>query len=173
MQVMGGCTALVATIHENKLSVANLGDSRLVVFRKMDGQFSDIYHTPMQQHYFNCPFQFASEAGDPAQAADLLEFDVEEGDLVVTSTDGMWDNLFVEDIAGIINESSPARTHNSSDLSALSQLLSERTTKIANNPRSRTPFAQEARKHNLKFRGGKVDDVTIICSVLVDEEKKA
>lgn len=164
--IHGGCTALVGVIEGQTLRVANLGDSRLVVFREEDGIFSEIFSSSVQQHYFNCPYQFASDGGDGPEKADVWQMEVKKNDLIVSSTDGMWDNLFVEDVSRVINEQ-PKLSSGFLDLSHLSQLLARLAHKVARDPRAKTPFAQEAQRQRLRYTGGKMDDVTVICSQLV------
>jgi len=164
--IHGGCTALVGVVEGHTLKVANLGDSRLVVFREEDGIFSDIFSSAVQQHYFNCPYQFASDGGDGPEKADVWQMELQKNDLIVSSTDGMWDNLFVEDVSKVINEQ-PKLSSGFLDLSHLSQLLARLAHKVARDPRAKTPFAQEAQRQRLRYTGGKMDDVTVICSQLI------
>merc|ERR1719320_1497663 len=139
------------------LKVANLGDSRLVVFREREGVFSEIFSSVVQQHYFNCPYQFASDGGDSPDKADVWQMEVQKNDLIVSSTDGMWDNLFVDDVSKVINEE-PRLSSGFLDLPHLSHLLARLAHKVAKDPRAKTPFAQEAQRQRLKYTGGKMDD---------------
>jgi len=163
----GGCTALVGIIEGRTLKVANLGDSRLVVFREEEGVFSEIVSSAVQQHYFNCPYQLASDGGDGLEKADVWQMELQKNDLIVSSTDGMWDNLFVEDVTTIINQQ-PRLTSGYLNLSHLSLLLARLAHKVAKDPLAQTPFAHEAERQRLKYNGGKMDDVTVICSQLVN-----
>jgi len=164
--IHGGCTALVGVIEGHTLRVANLGDSRVVVFREEDGVFSEIFSSAVQQHYFNCPYQFASDGGDGPEKADVWQMEVRKSDLIVSSTDGMWDNLFVEDVSRVINQQ-PKLSTGFLDLSHLSQLLARLAHKVARDPRAKIPFAEEAKRQRYRYTGGKMDDVTVICSQLV------
>ena len=44
----------------------------------------------------------------------------------------------------------------------IARLLTALAVRSGRDPHAQTPFAQEARKHNLRFRGGKEDDVVVI-----------
>ena len=84
--------------HEDQRA-ANLGDSGFRVVRGGEVVFA----TPAQEHYFNCPYQLGyeplSEDTDVAEDADEFEFTVKPGDLVVAGSDGLFDNVFDDEIA--------------------------------------------------------------------------
>ena len=84
-----------------KIKGANLGDSGFRVVRGGEVVFA----TPAQGHYFNCPYQLGyeplSEDTDVAEDADEFEFTVKPGDLVVAGSDGLFDNVFDDEIAAV------------------------------------------------------------------------
>ena len=81
----------------NTLYTANIGDSGFMVVRK--GRI--IRKSEEQQHYFNTPFQLSLPP--PGYQADVLSdqpdsaitdnFPVEDGDVILVATDGVFDNL--------------------------------------------------------------------------------
>ena len=60
----------------------------------------------VQQHSFNCPYQAGSPRLHPnsntANDAEVYELDLQEGDLVVMATDGVFDNLWDRDLEKIL-----------------------------------------------------------------------
>lgn len=100
----GSSTACIVVLDKKSktLHSANLGDSGFVVIRK--GEV--VHQSSEQQHYFNTPYQLAipppGQAGnviqDSLEEAESSSFSVEEGDLIVMGTDGLFDNLSMEQI---------------------------------------------------------------------------
>lgn len=59
-----------------------------------------IFATAPQQHGFNFPYQLGCreiESEEPEQS-DIYSVPIQEGDIIVAGTDGLFDNLFDEDI---------------------------------------------------------------------------
>eukprot|EP00798_Chlamydomonas_sp_ICE-L_P010107 gene10107-8009_t len=92
----GSCTVCVSIMRpEGKLEVANLGDAGIRIVRG-----NKVVHTTrVQEHRFNMPFQMASPKVIPETdlAADADTY--QEGDVVICGSDGLFDNLFDEQIA--------------------------------------------------------------------------
>ncbi|KAI2636146.1 protein serine/threonine phosphatase 2C [Xylaria nigripes] len=111
----GGSTASVAIADENgKLEVANLGDSGFVHLRL---NAVHAYSEP-QTHAFNTPYQLsivpasmlarAAKFGgaklcDHPRDADVTQHNLKHGDIVVMASDGVWDNLFNQEILRIVS----------------------------------------------------------------------
>lgn len=91
--VIGSSTCILAILEDNILDVANVGDSALKIIR--DDKI--VFSTKAQEHDFNCPFQLTCmdyTRGDRALNADEYRFEVQEGDVVVMGSDGIFDNLW-------------------------------------------------------------------------------
>lgn len=58
-----------------------------------------IHRSEEQQHYFNTPFQLSlpppgqNVLSDSPESADSLSFPVENGDVILAATDGVFDNV--------------------------------------------------------------------------------
>ncbi|XP_059828888.1 protein phosphatase PTC7 homolog isoform X2 [Hypanus sabinus] len=97
--VLGSSTACLVVLDREKrcLYTANLGDSGFLIVR--DGRI--IHRSDEQQHYFNTPFQLAipppeaqdSILNDSPETAEDSTFNVEVGDIILTATDGLFDNM--------------------------------------------------------------------------------
>lgn len=145
------------------VKLANLGDSTLYLIRR--GRLA--FKTPQQQHGFNFPFQLGSEASDTADMADVFEFDVRRGDIIVLGTDGLSDNVFDEDIVSIVWEGakmglSPGELARDLTLKAKADSMSLESV---------SPFSAAAAEAGLSFPGGKPDDITVTVSFAVKKER--
>ena len=93
-ELPGSCTVCLAMLTATgQLHVLNIGDSGLHVVR--DGV--SVFQTNEQQHYFNCPFQVGNHSKLPTKC-ETKEHSLRNQDILVMATDGVWDNLFNENI---------------------------------------------------------------------------
>ena len=98
-QIIGSSTACLMMLSHTdlKLYTTNIGDSGFLVVRR--GEV--VHRSQEQQHYFNTPFQLSlpptelqSEVlADRPESADQYEFSVEDGDVILLATDGLFDNV--------------------------------------------------------------------------------
>lgn len=104
-ELPGSATAVVAVLRESgSLSVANLGDCG---FRVVRGSGALVKSKP-QQHEFNMPFQLAWSKvlpdTDTAMDAQLYELEVQEDDVLVFGSDGLFDNMWDEELTTIVQD---------------------------------------------------------------------
>jgi protein phosphatase PTC7 len=179
--VIGSSTACLAILShaDGKLYTANIGDSGFLVVR--DGKV--VHRSHEQQHYFNTPFQLslppsnmaADVLSDAPESADRYEFSVEDGDVIVLATDGVFDNipdsLLVAEIGALQTGSStpdPAR------IQACANSIALIARKLSQDESFLSPFAKNARTSGFfNVSGGKEDDVTVILAAvsLKDSER--
>lgn len=112
----GGSTAVVSLLDPaGTLEVANLGDSGYIHLR-----LNAVHgHSEPQIHAFNTPFQLSvippeilrrmqafggSQLADMPSDAEVSRHSLRHGDVIVFATDGVWDNLFNQDILRIVSE---------------------------------------------------------------------
>lgn len=111
----GGSTALVGLLDQDgTLEVANLGDSGFVHLRLNAVHAAS---TP-QTHAFNTPFQLSvvppvmllraaafggGQLMDQPRDAKVTRHDLRHGDVLIFASDGLWDNLFNQDILRIVS----------------------------------------------------------------------
>ncbi|KAI3877455.1 hypothetical protein MKX03_026512 [Papaver bracteatum] len=151
----GSSTACILTLTNDKvqgLSAVNVGDTDFV------------------QHFFNCPYQLSTGGNhDTPSSADILEFkEVMSGDVIVMGTDGLFDNLFTNEIEKIIVDAEEEATSRGGKINPnkVAWTLAEFSLKKSLDPNNLTPFAEAKKKDNSlsKGIGGKVDDITVIVS---------
>uniref|UniRef100_A0A3Q4G7R8 Protein phosphatase n=2 Tax=Pseudocrenilabrinae TaxID=318546 RepID=A0A3Q4G7R8_NEOBR len=97
--LLGSSTACIVVLdrRSHRLHTCNLGDSGFLVVR--GGEV--VHRSDEQQHYFNTPFQLSIAPpgaegvvlSDSPEAADSSSFDVQLGDIILTATDGLFDNM--------------------------------------------------------------------------------
>lgn len=97
--LVGSSTACVVVLDRvnNRIHTANIGDSGFLVVR-----YGKVVHrSHEQQHYFNAPFQLSLPLNDESSrflsdspdTAETTSFEVQEGDLIIVATDGLFDNM--------------------------------------------------------------------------------
>lgn len=116
VQLEGSSTAcLVVAGRSGLLRVSNVGDSGIQVWRRSRIPGAPLrieeaaklwekkYEAEQQQHFFNCPFQLSNRKESDIPSSGLNEdVPVSIGDLIIVGTDGLWDNLFENDISNIL-----------------------------------------------------------------------
>ncbi|KAJ1873511.1 hypothetical protein LPJ55_002259 [Coemansia sp. RSA 990] len=192
--VRGSSTACVVVLRGDELRVANLGDCGLTVVRQGDM----VYRTEEQQHSFNFPYQLGTEAhADAPSDAQVFRLKVQKGDVVVVGSDGVFDNLFDEDILEEVGRhlppamratgeplpySGPAQPLADSapkfalpqfhvDPAAISDAIARRARLVSEDTRyAESPFQMRAMQEGLYYQGGKRDDITVVVAVVTDLE---
>lgn len=173
----GSSTACILNINKRTglIRTANLGDSGFMIFRGK----SLFYLQQPQTHSFNFPWQLSKVKVGPHAPydpqvdypSDAQEFSttVRGGDIIVAFTDGLSDNVFPSEVLSIC--SLIRRTDASEEKQA--QDMADRIVMYAlacmHNSRKMSPFEKSALRHGLYYRGGKVDDVTVIVAIVTED----
>ena len=168
---VGGTTAIVAHFHpDGVFEVANLGDSWCGVFR--DSKLT--FQTKFQTVGFNAPYQLAIIPKDiledaekrggsfimnkPADADDYT-FQLQKNDVVILATDGVTDNIAVEDMELFLRD----KKDSTQDLQIIAQEFVKKIVDISKDPTFPSVFSQEYSKLAGQFyTGGKEDDITMV-----------
>ncbi|GBG68976.1 hypothetical protein CBR_g3675 [Chara braunii] len=154
---VGSSTALLASLDGNILKFANIGDCGFLVISNGRVVKASIH----MQHAFNFPYQIGTRGDDPAEA-ERYEIDVKEGDILVMGSDGLFDNLFHEEIGQIASESKKAGESPQAAADHISRLAQQRASRTD----GVSPFAVAAMFAGFRFEGGKMDDITVLVSYL-------
>lgn len=185
----GSSTACVLILNRETSTVytANIGDSGFMVIRK--GEI--VHKSDEQQHYFNTPFQLSLPPpgnanrvlSDSPDAADRNSFPVEDGDVILVATDGVFDNvpknLLLETLKEVQGEKDAVKLQ----MTANSIALMARS--LSFDSEFMSPFAINARKNNINtigesrtttiacrfqlknyLSGGKPDDITVVLATV-------
>jgi protein phosphatase PTC7 len=144
------------------LHTANLGDSGYLLLRKNGFDLVPLFRTKEQTHGFNFPFQ-VGVGGDDPKKADYQVHNVQDNDILVVGTDGLFDNMFDEQIIEIF-QPFIKQSEAILDLELVAQMIAKRAEELSLNPKWNSPFAKEAYRNYYDFKGGKHDDVTVIVS---------
>ena len=165
-RVMGSSTACVSILCGDTLHIANLGDSGVSIVRGGEVVFS----TPPQQHDFNFPFQLGSDGiNDPPEDAQEFAVKLQSGDVLITATDGLWDNLWGNEICDLVSEAKKRKK----GPKALANVLANHAQKRGMDQTAWSPFMHGALQRGFGYMGGKLDDITIAVSYLsADNEKE-
>jgi len=158
-----------------------------------------IARTKEQQHSYNCPFQLVHKpkpadyegilaqgkeelnelvkrcsdgslpVDDPPESAELYSFPVEQGDLLILGSDGVFDNLYDHEICELAEQMVWPLEVQDGDFSLthpehVAKTLSFAAYFRACDGNANTPFSDSARHNNVNFRGGKMDDITVVCA---------
>ncbi|KAL2260683.1 hypothetical protein VTK26DRAFT_5232 [Humicola hyalothermophila] len=111
----GGSTAIVGLLTaDGMLEVANLGDSGFILLR-LNGVHAS---SEPQTHAFNTPYQLSvvppsmllraaafggAQLMDQPRDAEVTRHRLRHGDVLVFASDGLWDNLFNQDVLRIVS----------------------------------------------------------------------
>ncbi|XP_046840868.1 protein phosphatase PTC7 homolog [Xenia sp. Carnegie-2017] len=168
--LFGSTTACIAVLDKKNslLHSANLGDSGFLVIRKQS-----VIHSSMgQQHYFNTPYQLAipppecegNVIQDDLESAEERCFPVEEGDVVVMATDGLFDNLTESQI---LDEISKLKDHQLCSVQSVADSLANLASSLSYDPNYFSPFAKQAKEEEgIEAVGGKPDDITVLVAIV-------
>ncbi len=165
---VGSSTACVVCLTtDGRLRTLNVGDSGFRVLRAERGAAAAaaaavapsvaapaaalevVHRSAEQQHYFNCPLQLGTGSRDRPEhgARELLE--VRDGDLILMATDGVFDNLFDDEIAALL--APPLASGDSAQ--QLAEHVARSAVAAAVHPTRRTPFAATRLSAALSFKG--------------------
>jgi protein phosphatase PTC7 len=207
------CVALFDSIR-HQLHFSNLGDSGIIVLRHIDSDVagslkrdrekprsertSDLrlaFVSQQQLRSFNHPFQLGwtgeeIEGGEntsfkSARESCTSSIHLRRGDIVIMATDGLFDNVDVDEITAIAldweqkcgfihggdigarekrwSEGNSMTDVSAEKISELSRLLCERARENSLDPEKDSPFALLAKENDIMWSGGMPDDITVLA----------
>ena len=171
----GGASTAISIFIEKatgKLKCANIGDSCFMVFSKgKRGNWKSIFKSETECYKYNFPYEFSvppsGEIEEYLIKITELELQLLKGDIVLIMSDGVSDNIFEEEIADVITETLSNPTENLAE--ALAENIAFEALKLSKldwDTGRISPFSIESKKYKIKIIGGKIDDITIIASII-------
>jgi len=160
----GSSTACIIALTDQGLHAINLGDSGFIVVRNG----STIFRSPVQQHDFNFPFQLESgNGGDLPSSGQVFTIPVAPGDVVIAGTDGLFDNLYNNEVNALVVDAARAGFGPQVTAQKIAALALQR----AKDKKRQTPFSTAAQDSGLRHYGGKLDDITVVVSYITSTSK--
>mmetsp|Transcript_32721 Transcript_32721/g.77858 ORF Transcript_32721/g.77858 Transcript_32721/m.77858 type:complete len:378 (+) Transcript_32721:46-1179(+) len=188
-----GSTTLVLAVLDNStrihgklhpmIAVISIGDCELLILRRLQGRNSlleAVFHTEMQRidGHVQTPLQLArvDERVDPDFSEDLTIEVIErgsavhcvsayEGDVVILGSDGVFDNLFLDEVQDIVNQVLPRGSAVPAAEAVLSQ-VAKRIVEASHRKSVRLPTGQLPDAPI--GRGGKMDDTSVTVGEVVE-----
>jgi protein phosphatase PTC7 len=159
--VVGSCTVCLALLSPTgSLHVLNVGDSGLKIFRN----HRVVFATADQQHSFNCPKQLGSGSCDLPVDGDYQVTQLDDGDMIVAGTDGVWDNVWDLECLQLVR-AVEMESGDDIDMDALARTIAEVAHRHGADSLFYSPFAANARRGGYRsIEGGKLDDVTCVVA---------
>uniref|UniRef100_A0A7S1L516 Protein phosphatase n=1 Tax=Alexandrium catenella TaxID=2925 RepID=A0A7S1L516_ALECA len=168
------------------IAVLSIGDCELLMLRRTNGRQGEleaVFHTEMQRIDFNVqtPLQLARVDGridedfEESIALEVIEkgsavhcVSAYEGDILVLGSDGVFDNLFLDEIVEICNEI--LRPSKKSDFEPSSPaLLSQVAQRIVKDSHAKSGHGAGGQFLDTPIgKGGKVDDTSVVVAEIVE-----
>mmetsp|Transcript_15991 Transcript_15991/g.13970 ORF Transcript_15991/g.13970 Transcript_15991/m.13970 type:complete len:228 (+) Transcript_15991:205-888(+) len=168
---IGSSTVVMAILdpNEEKLATTLLGDSSYMILRHaknpLNGtNWQKLYRSDEQQHYFNCPYQIGTNnRNHPYDGVDELH-SVKHNDIIIMATDGVWDNVFDNEIEGVISKIA-GESGSLEDPQNASKEIADIAFEHSKDESFRSPFQVNSEVSDKEtYYGGKMDDITVIVS---------
>jgi len=164
----GTSTFVSALLHEDQalLHGLNLGDSGYMIIRRQSDEvpaaspapssspavpFDLIFRTQEQQYKFNHPYQCGTNYKPPYQTSQL-EHKVQENDLIVMASDGLFDNLTNPMIMQCFEKCENIEYE---DVEEISTCIAMKAETFSLEKFYDSPFSQNARAQGRRHMGGK------------------
>lgn len=191
----GSTTVLLATLDNSTrihgkvhpmIAVLSIGDCELLMLRRTSGRQSPlqaVFHTEMQRidHNVQTPLQLARVDAridadfDESIALEVIEkgsavhcVSAYEGDIVIMGSDGVFDNLFLDEIVDICNACLPTPRSPVFEPMPIN-ILSQLAQKLVLNAHSKTSESANGQYPDTPIgKGGKVDDTSVVVAEIIE-----
>ncbi|CAO2039779.1 unnamed protein product [Urochloa humidicola] len=158
----GASTAVILALDGAKLRFAYIGDSAFAVLR--GGRI--VHRSVQQQHYFNCPYQLNGHENN-LEMAKAGGVPVEDGDVVVVGTDGLFDNVHDAQLERAVQMGTELgfSPKNMADIIAIIAY------DVSRDERACSPFSiAYSEEYGEEDFGGEEDDITVVVAYIVSKD---
>lgn len=189
LAILDNSTRIHGKLHP-MIAVLSIGDCELLILRphganpREPSRFDIIFHTEMQRIDGNaqCPLQVCrlDERIDPnfdeQMTVEVIErgsavhcVSVYEGDIVILGSDGVFDNLFLDEVVDIVNEMIPCQAGRSKFVPTSQSLLANVARRIVEECHLKTQAGPGGKYPDTPIgKGGKRDDTSCVVSEVVE-----
>jgi len=194
-ECLGSTTVLLAILDNSTkihgklhpmVAVLTIGDCELLMLRRLNGRQSDfqaVFHTEMQRidGHVQTPLQLArvDERVDPEFDEELALEVIErgsavhcvsayEGDIIVLGSDGVFDNLFLDEVVDICNEALPTPKAGNF-VPTQPNVLQQIAKRIVEESHAKSNIGPGGQLPETPIgRGGKMDDTSVVVGEVVE-----
>lgn len=101
--------------------------------------------------------------GDNPSLALQFEHEIQDKDIVVVGSDGLFDNMDFNQIRQEIQKQASFGNENQ-DVQQLAETIAKKAKEYSLSRFYNSPFAKKARESKIKYFGGKSDDITVVVA---------
>lgn len=196
---LGSTTALLALMDNSTrihgklhpmIAILSIGDCELLILRRLQGKqspFEAVFHTEMQRidGHAQQPLQIArvDDRVDPefdeGIAIEVIErgsavhyVSAYEGDIVVLGSDGVYDNLFLDEIVHYVNQMLPVQPPGKAFGPTDPALLGRIARRVVEESHHKTDSGPNGYPDTPIGKGGKVDDTCFVVGEVIEWTKE-
>ncbi|ONK73400.1 uncharacterized protein A4U43_C04F31090 [Asparagus officinalis] len=160
---MGSSTACIIALNGQFIHAAIVGDSGFLVVR----EGSVVFRSPVQLHDTDHPYQLGAHTKlDDPNCAEVMKVAVKAGDVIVAGTDGLFDNVFEDEVSRIVQ--SAVASH--SGPHELAAVLANVALDYSNSTTGETPYSIASQEAGRDHIGGKPDDITVVIMYICSSD---
>jgi protein phosphatase PTC7 len=156
--------ALKLNADDQSLETGQVGDSGFIILRKnQEEKWEIVVDFVSMQIKFNMPLQLSKghTFNNPDKGV-YKSYNIQNNDIIIVGSDGVWDNLFDDQIIGIVEQN--IENGILKDPKQLAEDIVNIASSFSIDEEYDSPFAIKAREHGLLRHGGKQDDITVIVA---------
>jgi serine/threonine protein phosphatase PrpC len=75
-----------------------------MLLRPSESRIDKIFRSTPRQYYFDCPLQTGPGFKPPSKEAFSTCHDIQINDIIILATDGVWDNVFDNEVISMIEK---------------------------------------------------------------------
>lgn len=189
VKTLGSSTFLLGNCQDNQLFILNIGNSRCIVLRHQENSdYCLVFRTKPQNHSIDSGYQLGtynekygadrhikdSELRNFVKNNERLwylpqdscfsSFQLEFSDLIIAATDGLFNNLFDEEIIKIANKTLSFKSK-SDFCQILADSLGAEANKLAWDCKRKSPYSKLSKSFGKLRKGGITDDICVMVAM--------